>query len=68
MTLILQDEFQIPQETTQRGKKNQKQHVRRIMCDSNDKTFMNNSIPQEETEREIEELEKNHVQFQCQSS
>lgn len=41
---------------------------RRIMCDSNDKIFMNNSIPQEETERETEELEKNHVQFECQSS
>jgi hypothetical protein len=53
---------------TERKKKPEETCERRIMCDSNDKIFMNNSIPQEETERETEELEKNHVQFQCQSS
>jgi hypothetical protein len=36
---------------------------RRIICDSNDKIFMNNSIPQDVTERETKELEKNHMQF-----
>lgn len=52
---------------TERKKKPEEACERRNMCDSNDKIFMNNSIPQEETERETEELEKNHVQFQCQS-